>query len=72
VPADNNDDHSGPADDDGFYDKFSAPRKRVLTFVMAFSGFLAPISSTTVLSAVPEVAETYGCDGAIVNLSNAM
>jgi hypothetical protein len=58
--------------DDSVYDRFPESRKRIITFVMAFSGFLAPISSTTVLSAVPEVAETYACDGAIVNLSNAM
>ncbi|KAF2660768.1 MFS general substrate transporter [Lophiostoma macrostomum CBS 122681] len=59
-------------DNDEIYNKFSPHRKMLITFVLSFSGFLAPVSSTTVLSAVPEVAETYGCDGSIINLSNAM
>lgn len=63
---------SRDSDDDSIYDRFTPARKRIITAVMAFSGFLAPISSTTVLSAVPEVADTFGCDGAVVNLSNAM
>lgn len=54
------------------YNKFPAHRKRIIVAIMSFCGFLAPISSTTVLSAIPEVAATFHCDGAIVNLSNAM
>jgi len=39
---------------------------------MSFCSFLAPISSTTVLSAVPEVAATFNTDGSIINVSNAL
>ncbi|KAF1961492.1 MFS general substrate transporter [Byssothecium circinans] len=59
-------------DNDERYNRFSTRRKLIITAVLSFCGFLAPVSSTTVLSAVPEVAETYHCDGSIVNLSNAM
>lgn len=59
-------------DNDEIYNKFSERRKKIITAVLSFCGFLAPVSSTTVLSAVPEVAGTYQCDGAIINLSNAL
>lgn len=59
-------------DNDQVYNRFSEKRKLVITAVLSFCSFLAPISSTTVLSAVPEVAETFHCDGSIINLSNAM
>jgi hypothetical protein len=59
-------------DDDEIYNRFPERRKLIITAVLSYCSFLAPISSTTVLSAVPEVAETYGCDGSIINLSNAM
>jgi hypothetical protein len=59
-------------DNDIIYNKFSPARKLAIVIVMSFCGFLAPISSTTVLSAVPEVAATFGCDGTIINLSNAI
>jgi hypothetical protein len=57
---------------DEIYNRFSNHRKHILTFVLSFCGFLAPISSTTVLSAVPEVAQTYNTSGSIINLSNAL
>ncbi|KAF2810799.1 MFS general substrate transporter [Mytilinidion resinicola] len=59
-------------DSDIIYNKFSPARKTTIVLAMSFCAFLAPISSTTVLSAVPEVAATYNCDGAIINLSNAI
>ncbi|KAJ4287553.1 hypothetical protein N0V90_012256 [Kalmusia sp. IMI 367209] len=59
-------------DNDEVYNRFSENRKMVITAVLSFCSFLAPVSSTTVLSAVPEVAATYHCDGSIINLSNAM
>jgi len=59
-------------DMDEVYKRFSEHRKMVIVAVLSFCSFLAPVSSTTVLSAVPEVAETYQCDGSIINLSNAM
>ncbi|KAF2726931.1 MFS general substrate transporter [Polyplosphaeria fusca] len=59
-------------DNDEIYNRFSERRKNIITVVLSFCSFLAPISSTTVLSAVPEVASTFQCDGSIINLSNAM
>lgn len=57
---------------DEIYDKFTPRRKHIMTFVLAFCGFLAPISSTTVLSAIPEVAAQYNTTGDIINISNAL
>lgn len=54
------------------YERFSERRKLVITCVLSLCGFLAPISSTTVLAAIPEVAETYDTSGSIINLSNAL
>ncbi|OIW23664.1 MFS general substrate transporter [Coniochaeta ligniaria NRRL 30616] len=39
---------------------------------MSFCSFLAPISSTSVLAATPEVAQEYGTTGSIVNITNAI
>jgi hypothetical protein len=57
---------------DEVYDRFSHSRKMVMTAVLSFCGFLAPISSTAVLSAVPEVAATFKTNGSIINLTNAL
>jgi hypothetical protein len=59
-------------DTDEIYNRFSLRRKHIITAVLSFCSFLAPVSSTTVLSAVPEVSATFGTDGSIINLSNAM
>ena len=59
-------------DNDVIYSKFSNSRKLVIVAVVSFCSFLAPISSTTVLSAVPEVAATFNTDGSIINVSNAL
>ncbi|KAJ4369851.1 hypothetical protein N0V83_005615 [Neocucurbitaria cava] len=59
-------------DNDEKYNIFSERRKTVIVAIVSFCGFLAPISSTTVLSAVPEVAETFNTDGSIINVSNAL
>ncbi|KAJ7611764.1 MFS transporter [Roridomyces roridus] len=58
--------------DDSIYDRLSPSRKIVITCVLAVCGFLSPISSTTVLSAIPEVASTYHTTGSIINVSNAV
>jgi hypothetical protein len=57
---------------DEVYNRFSNRRKNVIVAVVSFCSFLAPISSTTVLSAVPEVAATFNTDGSIINVSNAL
>jgi len=59
-------------DNDVVYNKFSERRKMIVVAVVSFCSFLAPISSTTVLSAVPEVAATFHTDGSIINVSNAL
>lgn len=59
-------------DGDEIYNRFSERRKNIIVAVMSFCSFLAPVSSTTVLSAVPEVAATYNTDGSIINASNAL
>ncbi|EKG11181.1 hypothetical protein MPH_11652 [Macrophomina phaseolina MS6] len=48
----------GPPVSDEVYDRFTLTRKNIITAVLSFCGFLAPISSTTILAAIPEVAET--------------
>ncbi|CBX90495.1 hypothetical protein LEMA_P066210.1 [Plenodomus lingam JN3] len=57
---------------DAIYTKFSPRRKYIIVAIVSFCSFLAPVSSTTVLSAVPEVAATYGTDGSVINVSNAL
>ena len=54
------------------YERFSDRRKHAITAILSLCGFLAPISSTTILSAIPEVAATYNTSGSIINLSNAL
>jgi hypothetical protein len=57
---------------DEIYQRFSPRRKRIMTAVLSFTAVLAPVSSTTVLSAVPEVAAEFSTSGDVVNLSNAL
>ncbi|KAJ7932725.1 major facilitator superfamily domain-containing protein [Mycena leptocephala] len=59
-------------DDDSIYDRIPPHRKVIITCVLAVCGFLAPVSSTTVLSAIPEVAATFNTTGSIINLTNAI
>ncbi len=53
------------------YERFSEHRKLVIIAVLSLCGFLAPISSTSILSAVPEVAVEYQTTGSFIDLSNA-
>lgn len=41
---------------DEIYDKFTAKRKVVIVCILSFCSFLAPMSSTSILSASPEVS----------------
>ncbi|KAJ5390558.1 uncharacterized protein N7496_001626 [Penicillium cataractarum] len=54
------------------YLRFSPPRKALIVFVLSFCSFLAPISSTSILSGIPEVAKTYNTTGSVINASNAL
>lgn len=64
--------HVVTGDLDEVYNRFSDRRKMIIVAAMSFCSFLAPVSSTTVLSAVPEVAATFDTDGSIINISNAL
>jgi len=57
---------------DEIYDRFSPRRKIAMVCVLSFCSFLAPISSTSILAAAPEVVATFNTTGAIFNISNAM
>lgn len=57
---------------DEVYDRLPHHRKVMIVTLLSFCSFLAPISSTTILAAVPEVAHTYNSTGTIINLSNAL
>lgn len=57
---------------DSVYDRIPYHRKLVIVALLSYCSFLAPISSTTVLSATPEVAAEYHTTGPIINLTNAL
>ena len=57
---------------DEIYDKFSPRRKLVVVSVLSICSFLAPISSTSILAAAPEVVETFHTTGGIFGVSNAL
>lgn len=57
---------------DEVYDRLPHSKKLVIVALLSFCSFLAPISSTTILAAIPEVASTYKSTGTIINLSNAL
>jgi hypothetical protein len=57
---------------DAVYDRLPHRRRLVVVALLSYCSFLAPISSTTVLSATPEVAAEYGTTGSIVDLTNAL
>jgi MFS family permease len=54
------------------YLRFSPARKVIIVGVLSFCSFLAPISSTSILAGVPEVAKTYNTTGSVINASNAL
>jgi multidrug resistance protein len=70
APGATNDDHYEEGDE--VYSKFTPNRKIVIVSVLSFCSFLAPISSTSILSASPEVVATFHTTGALFNLSNAL
>ena len=57
---------------DEIYDRFSLKRKIAITTTMSICSLLAPLASTTVLSAIPEVAAEFNTTGSIIGLSNAL
>lgn len=57
---------------DTFYDTHTRRRKIVLVCFCSFCAFLSPISSTSNLSATPEIANEFGTTGSVINVSNAL
>ncbi|PBP22270.1 major facilitator superfamily transporter [Diplocarpon rosae] len=57
---------------DEIYDRLSLSRKLVIVALLSYCSFLAPISSTTILAAIPEVAATYDSTGTVISLSSAL
>jgi hypothetical protein len=57
---------------DEIYDQLPPHRKVIVVSVLSFCAFLAPISSTSILAASPEVVATFHTTGSIFNISNAL
>ncbi|ERS97664.1 uncharacterized protein SPSK_03228 [Sporothrix schenckii 1099-18] len=57
---------------DEFYDRLAPRRKMAIVALLSFCSLLAPISSTSVLPAVPDVAAEFHSTGSIVDISNAL
>ncbi|SMR47856.1 unnamed protein product [Zymoseptoria tritici ST99CH_3D1] len=57
---------------DEVYERFTPKRKIIIVAILSFCSFLAPMSSTSILAAAPEVVATYGTTGTIFNISNAL
>lgn len=57
---------------DEIYKRFTPRRKQIIVFVLSFSSFLSPVSSTAVLSAIPEVAGTFNTSSSVINITNAL
>lgn len=57
---------------DSVYNNFSPQRKLTVVVLLSYCAFLAPISSTTVLSATPEIAAEFSTTGSIVDVTNAL
>lgn len=78
APGDEHD-SSDDAENDKFYEdgeeiysKFSPGRKRAIVAVLGFGAFVALVSSTSVLPAVPEITETFRSTDTVVEISNAI
>ena len=57
---------------DEIYNRFSHLHKVGIVTVLSICSFLAPMSSTTILAASPEVVATYNTTGGIFGVSNAL
>lgn len=72
TPDDSEKEAEGDEPETSPYDRFPSHRKWFMVAVMAWCGLLSPISSTTVLSAIPEVAAEFDTTGSMISLSNAV
>lgn len=69
-PSDSDKEQGGP--ETSPYDRFPAHRRTIMVVVISWCGLLSPISSTTVLSAIPNVAASLNTTGSMISLSNAL
>lgn len=63
---------SVPVIPDEVYDKYTPRRKAVMVALLSYCAFLSAISSTSTLSATPEIAAEFHTTGSIVNVSSAL
>lgn len=54
------------------YSRFSNKTKVLCLFISALSGFLSPLSSLTILPAIPEIAAQFNTTEEVINVSNAI
>ena len=66
------DDNEYTEEDIEQYLRFSRSRKICIVVILTYCSFLAPIASTAVIAAVPEVAKTFNTSGDIIDASNAL
>ncbi|CEI70718.1 unnamed protein product [Fusarium venenatum] len=57
---------------DSVYTRFSNVQKSSMTAFIAFGGLMASMSTTSILAAVPEVAESFHTTPTAINISNAV
>lgn len=57
---------------DEVYDKYTPRRKAVMVALLSYCAFLPSISSTSTLSATPEIAAEFHTTGPIINVSSAL
>lgn len=72
APSDDSEAEGGAGPEVDPYDRFPAHRKNTMLAIMAWCGLLSPVSSTAILSAIPEVASTFNTTGSMISLSNAL
>ena len=61
-----------PALEPNSYDQFSPNRKKIILAVLSYSAFISPMSSTTILSSIPEIAADYSATPLTIEMSNAL
>ncbi|KAI8267695.1 MFS antiporter QDR3 [Colletotrichum sp. SAR11_239] len=54
------------------YSRLKPLQKRIVTGIAAVCGFLAQMSTTSVLAAVPEIVSTFETSATVINISNAV
>ncbi|CRK23615.1 hypothetical protein BN1708_013735 [Verticillium longisporum] len=54
------------------YSRFSDIQIQSVAWFVAFCGLLASMSTTSILSAVPEIMETFDTTATVINISNAL